>query len=162
MRYQNSSALCGPTAVANALEALGVDGVTQDIVAEYIASNTRKKSKPARDGTTQEELVKALAKWAIVSFTGQITTAHLASYTLRGALSWGSVAILGVDNTQTEGHWVAAFGMLGDRYIIADSAHDEIVMVLGEDELLARWCSTETKRGKQTTFFEIIIVEGKR
>lgn len=160
MRFQDNPALCGPAAVANALEALGVTGVTQSMVADLI--KTSGKGKPALTGTTQEELVRTLNRWASVTLSGCAKTAYEASYTLRGAIAWGAVAILGVDNTPTEGHWIAAVGMLGNRFLIADGASEEIVTSWTEQDLLARWTSYETKRGKQGTYYEIIVAEAKK
>lgn len=159
MRFQSNTSLCGPTAVSNALEALGVKDVTQDIVASLI-SRTCRDSRPVRDGTTQAELVRALNRWARVTVDDQIPSGYLASYMLRGALSWGAVAIVGVDNPD-HGHWLAVVGMLGEKYLIADSASDEIVVSMTETELLARWSSYETRRGKQWWYYEIIVAERK-
>lgn len=161
MRWQSASN-CGPASVAHVLGVLGVKNVGQEVVEQFIAATERKKTPVAREGTTQDQLVKALNRWANVTYSGCITTAHLASYTLRGALAWGSAAILGVDNTDKDGHWIAAIGMSGENYIVMDSADNEILVTYTEEQLLQRWATVETKRGKQVTFFELIVVEAKR
>lgn len=58
------------------------------------------------------------------------------------ALGLGRPVILCVDSGS---HWVAAVGRLGDRYLVADSADNELVLSRDVEALEARWRDKGTK-----------------
>jgi hypothetical protein len=63
---------------------------------------------------------------------------------LNQALRDGAALILAVDG---DSHWVAIVGALADRYIMADSADNELVLSLSEGELAQRWQTPGARRG---------------
>jgi hypothetical protein len=54
---------------------------------------------------------------------------------VQGCLSIGQAVILLVDE---EEHWVAAVGAIGTRVLVADPAHNELVLSYSREELIKR------------------------
>lgn len=153
MKYQTSQATCGPASLSNALKALGRD-VSEAAVKKAIEKLG--SYRPAVNGTTQEELARASEKWAKVVMRGTCVD-NLAIQFLRGELVLGRVAILGVDNGT---HWVAAVGLLGKRFLVADPAHEELVLSYTGEELKQRWVYHDAEA--DTLECEVIVLEAKR
>jgi hypothetical protein len=126
---QSSQANCGPTAMYNALQALGIR--------RSLSECERLCQTNATDGTYFTCLYEAIdsirgCNPTYITFKSWIPSI----LTLREKLRRGRPTILIVDN---EEHYVAAIGVLGDRVIIADSALNELVVTYPEKQLQARW-----------------------
>lgn len=134
MRFQSTQASCGPAALRNALRARGIERTEEELgrLAGY---------RPDY-GTSPQGLQRALR--AIATEHPDVEPAvireadpHKAVALLRDALSRGFVALMTVDNDE---HWVVCFGLLGtERFHVADSAHDEMVLHYNPAELKTRW-----------------------
>lgn len=131
---QDSQANCGPFALKNALAALGVERSAEEL--EKACGTT------ATSGTPTRGILKAALK---------IDGCHpvklrerrrdIALLRLKGALDWGRPAILVWCDSEGNpgGHWVAVVGMLGDRYLVADAADNELVLSFSAAEVAERW-----------------------
>ncbi len=131
-RFQSYRADCGPSALGNALEALGIRRSHDELVT--LCGTTG-------DGTSPLQLKRAIT--AMRDSCGLVgpgemkdTHADIALLRLDAVLHDGRPAILLVDSW---GHWVAAVGRLGRRYIIADSADLRATVHTNPADLVARW-----------------------
>lgn len=129
MKQQDSVDSCGPTALANALEAIhGKRTLTPQACATLCKTDCT---------GTDERRMRA----AIKSLDFQAIT--LRSWPeLVGRLTLGDPVLLVVDE---DSHWVTAIGMLGARVIVADPADGGLVTVLNAKELSARWVGESGK-----------------
>jgi ABC-type bacteriocin/lantibiotic exporter with double-glycine peptidase domain len=137
MRMQDSQANCGPFALKNALCALGIERSAEELEKACGTSAT--------NGTPTKGLVKAASK--IDGCDPQVireSKSYVALLLLEHALRQGRPVILCFADSQGNPgeHWVAAVGVLGDRYLVADSADSELVISLGVTELEAKWRDT--------------------
>lgn len=133
MRLQDSKANCGPTALANALEALGHRRSVAEL--EVLCRTS------ATDGTSPRNLVRAVGQLKESCDLPDPTTilvrsAPAALGLLRHALLGGRSLVLLVDAAE---HYAAAVGLLGATVLLVDSADSDVVQFLSDDELLARW-----------------------
>lgn len=127
MKYQQRPSSCGAAALGNALEAIGISK-TQDEL-EKLSGTTNK-------GTSANGLLKALRLLGIPRLVMHTRDSRrLLQYTFRQIKNLGNPFILSVDNWK---HWVAFVGFLGTKYIIIDSAKEDLVLFLTYDELQAR------------------------
>lgn len=135
MKLQDTKVNCGPTALANALEALGHTRSVQEL--------TKLCKTDATNGTSTRNLVAAirhlrdscgLDEHEIIS----TSSAQAAWALLFGALHSGRAAVLVVDAQE---HYVAACGLLGQRALLVDSADAELVASMTREDLLERWDS---------------------
>lgn len=137
MRMQDSQATCGPSALSNALAALGVKRSSAECEVLCKASAT--------NGTN----TKAMAK-AIQSIDGthlrvlRESRPDVAMLRLLALLQRGRPVLLVVDSSS---HWVAAVGVLGDRVLVADAADLELVLSYTPEELATRWRDGKTFYG---------------
>lgn len=137
MRMQDTAANCGPASLSNALAALGIVKTQQEC--ERLCKTT------AQDGTSQKQLA-AGARLAgrygsgVVKHTKQFS----ALVELEHYLRMGRPMILCVDSGE---HWVAAIGMLGHRFLVADPADNELVLSYDGSELARRWVDGKTYMG---------------
>lgn len=131
--YQSNRASCGPAALANALEALGIKRTEAELI-------TLTGQTP--DGTSPKQLLKALKAIGAAdkSVTGEIFKASNSSAATIGLwhclVERGRPVILCVDSHE---HWVAAVGYVGPRFVILDSAEVGLVFYYTDDELAERW-----------------------
>ena len=129
MRMQNSQATCGPTALQNALFALGIRRSQEEL---EVACKTT-----ATMGTSTAKLLKAVGQIeGCVPVRFNERRRDVALLKLRCAVMDGRPVIL---SWQTGTHWVAAVGMLGPRFLVADAAEAELVLSFTVDELAALW-----------------------
>lgn len=134
---QNSQANCGPTAVLNALCALGIVRSMEEC--ELLCGCT------AQDGTSPTKLLKGLKTihelnpWAFAESREPVAIAFLEC-----ALHDGAPVIMLVDNGE---HWVTAVGLLNKKVLIADGADSELVISYPIESIASRWKNTSTKRG---------------
>lgn len=134
MRMQSTEASCGPTAMVNALSALGLKRELQECEKLCRCSATT--------GTSTPKLIAALRSIPgldVNRIYEKKPTSAL--WHLNGALSLGRPVILCVDSSS---HWVAAIGQLGVgtlavRYMVADSGDMELVLSYDFKALLERW-----------------------
>lgn len=134
MRMQSTEASCGPTAMVNALRALGLKRETEECEKLCRCSATM--------GTSTPNLMAALRSIPgldVNRIYERKPTSAL--WHLNGCLSLGRPVILCVDASS---HWVAAVGQLGvgtlgTRYAVADSADMELVLFYDFKELMDRW-----------------------
>lgn len=138
MRYQSRKSSCGPASLANALEAIGIER-TEDELATL--------SKQDATGTSSVNLRKAAEAVGVETINVAEQRKESAGWAISSFLRAGNSGLLVVDNDE---HWVACVGMLGNRYIIADSADNDLLLFYGLDELLTRWRSAN---GKYCGFF---------
>lgn len=135
MKLQDSKANCGPTALANALEAMGHVRSVEEL-AKLCGTN-------ATQGTPIPGLIRAiklLKEPCDLDEHRLIRTASfdLAAGALQRALAQGRAAVMLVDTGE---HYVAGFGSLGSRFHIADSADERLVVSVDDDKLREWWDS---------------------
>lgn len=134
MKLQDSKANCGPTALANALEAMGQVRSVGELSTLCKTTATR--------GTSPRNILSAvvalkescdLDDHACI----QARDPLVAAASLFKALAAGRVCVLLVDSDE---HYVAAVGLLGcGRYLVVDSADEALLVSCTEDELCAWW-----------------------
>lgn len=130
MRYQNRHFMCGPTALANALEVYG-KRVNQDEIAKVAGTTV--------EGTSLSQIKKAAKKYGFYGIPVKYKTEFDAEQVLVDNLyfpSPGHPIILCVDKWT---HWITAIGTIGSKYIVVDGADDEYIRFYNSDELLLRW-----------------------
>jgi hypothetical protein len=136
---QDSQANCGPFALKNALAAIGIERSAEELEKACKTSATK--------GTPTKNVVGAVK--SIDGCTPVLIRERkrdIALLRLRGALDEGRpVLLVWADGEGNPGeHWVAAVGMLGRRYLIADAAENELVLSLGVEEVAGKWCDGGT------------------
>jgi ABC-type bacteriocin/lantibiotic exporter with double-glycine peptidase domain len=152
MKLQTHPNACGPACVANVLRAMGRN-VTEESV-------TRKlENQEAIYGTSEGRIFLALDKLKLNYSTLRLdadTGGEAAAFDqLLCALSRGRPVILCVDRLA---HWAGAVGRLGERILLVDSAHHEIVLSYNRRDLMARWMHD----GENGAAFYGIIVGGPK
>lgn len=131
MRFQTNQSTCGPTALFNALVALGVERSLDEC--EHLCGTTT-------EGTDGPALVRGAAKIpGLTPVPLRESRPDVAVLRLVAALRAGRPVVLAVDSDE---HWVAAVGLLGERVLVADSADNELVQSLPLSQLLERWRGT--------------------
>jgi ABC-type bacteriocin/lantibiotic exporter with double-glycine peptidase domain len=144
MRLQSNQANCGPTALFNAACALGKKLSLEEC--EKACRTT------ATEGTTARKLAAGAQRLGLhIDDEIKEGRADVAERALRYWMSMGKVAVITVD---ADSHWAAVIGTLGrDRYLVADSADNELVLSYGYGELLQRWQTPESRRG----FYALVL-----
>lgn len=133
MRFQSTSASCGPAALRNALLARGIKR-SEDELAALASCDS--------EGTTAKGMMRALI--AIAKDNSHVLPApfmesreDIAFIKLVNALQNGHVVIMCVDGFE---HWVCAFGLLGRNVVhVADSGDAELVHHYDPVALCQRW-----------------------
>jgi hypothetical protein len=134
VRGQDSQANCGPYALMNALRAIGIMRTREEL--EVLCGTTM------TDGTPPRKILRAVSKIeGCYPVKLREKRRDIALLRLRGALDQGRPVVLVWHDSEGNpgGHWVAAVGMLGDRYLIADAADNELVLSLTVDEVATYW-----------------------
>jgi phage tail sheath gpL-like len=134
VRAQDSQYNCGPTALYNALQAVGRK--------RSMLECERLCNTSVLHGTSAEQIEAAVAVVQARRPHYVIATSDppAAIAMLRDALLRGRAAVMVVDNDE---HWVAAVGVLGDRVLVADGISNEIVVSYLDSKLVTRWKSAE-------------------
>jgi ABC-type bacteriocin/lantibiotic exporter with double-glycine peptidase domain len=129
MREQTSRASCGPFALLNALKAIGIERTPEELETLCKTSMT--------DGTDTPNMVKGAAKIdGCTPIRIKERRRDVALLRLRFALTSGRPVVL----SWCEGsHWVAAIGVLGERYLICDSDDLELVLSYQVEEVAKLW-----------------------
>ncbi len=133
MRFQQNRSSCGPAALSNALEALGIHRTEDELIA---------LSRQTPDGTSPRGIIKAIRSISD-------STTPLKGLPVRWGkpedaivgLWWnvsehGRPTILCVDAFE---HWVVCVGKLGKRFSVVDSADNRLLLHYEPDALLRRW-----------------------
>lgn len=128
MRLQDSQANCGPVAMRNALAAIGTERSTEEC--EKLCKTD------ATNGTRAVNLARAIQSVLGCATVISERQPDVALLRLEKMLRGGHATVLLVDAWD---HYVAAVGMLGERFLIADSADNELVISLDPGKLLERW-----------------------
>lgn len=132
-RFQSNRSSCGPAALHNALEALGISRSEDELI-------TLCKQTP--DGTAPKGIISAIR--AISSAENPlrgVTVRYSHPDDAIVGLWWniqnhGRPTILCVDNHD---HWVVCAGFLGNRFVVIDSADNRLILHLTPAQLLPRW-----------------------
>lgn len=135
MRMQDSQANCGPFAVKNALAAIGIERSAEELEKACATSATK--------GTPTKNILKAASKIeGCCPVVIRERRRDIALLRLWGALDEGRpVLLVWCDGEGNSGeHWVAAVGMLGRRFLVADAAENELVISMEVDQVAAKWC----------------------
>lgn len=140
--YQTNRASCGPAALQNALEALGIIRTEAELIT--LTGQTA-------NGTSPKQIIRAIR--AIGEATRGDTFAARkggeATIALWHCISQeGRPVILCVDKFE---HWVACTGYIGNRFVIVDSAELGLVDYYTGPELIERWT------GPNGGFYGIIL-----
>ncbi len=130
MRFQDHASNCGPASLSNALQAMGIVRSQEECAVLC-------KTKP--EGTSPKQLLKALKALGRVPAVLSEKRAAVALLFLSFWLCEGRAVLLIVDD---DTHWVAAIGKLGNRFLVADPADNELVVSLSLEELAERWLGT--------------------
>lgn len=129
---QDSQANCGPFALKNALTAIGIDRSAEEL--EKACGTT------ATNGTPTKGIIRAASKIeGCIPVLLREKRTDIALMRLAEALRRGRPVVISWCTDTPGDHWVAAVGVLGDRYLIADSGDTELVRSFAVDELEMRW-----------------------
>lgn len=141
MRGQSHASFCGPASLANALRALGVTKWSEDKLVDAIKVSAAQGEEPSAGiGVPQLQRAAEVAGYDAEGFS--VTNWSVAWRGVRCAVVDGAPEILAVDWEKGEAtHWIAAIGVIGERLVIADPAHDWVVSTVSADQLKRRWKS---------------------
>jgi hypothetical protein len=132
VRLQDSQANCGAFALYNGLRALGIERSTEEC--ERLCGTT------ATDGTPTKGLVRAAS--TIEDCRPVVIRERkrdIALLRLHFAVARGRPVVLSWCTRDPGDHWVTVVGLLGDRYLVADGADNELVLSLSVDALADKW-----------------------
>ncbi len=143
MRLQDNPSSCGPAALCNALEPIGI----------RIPSETAHKLTgcTGTKGTSERGIIRAIRSLGHRANVIKESDAGVALVALRGYLFHGVPVILVVDSGS---HWVSAVGVLGSRVCVVDSADGGVTSCLETDALVGRWEWVGEKR----PFYGIAVI----
>jgi ABC-type bacteriocin/lantibiotic exporter with double-glycine peptidase domain len=138
MRYQSRKSSCGPASLVNALEALGI-GRSEDEIGAL--------SKQDTNGTTSSNLRKAAEAVGVEVMNVCEQREEVAGWLIESQIRSGHPGIIVVDNDE---HWISVVGILGNTFIVADPADNDLLLFYSLTGLLTRWRSPN---GKYAGFF---------
>lgn len=148
MRRQTADHDCGPTAIANALEAhhkrVGLRGL-------------RDLCGTTDDGTDEDDVKRALLAYGCGVDELSTSDVRAAREWLLDGLRAGRPTLLCVDRW---GHWVTAIGCIGTQVVLYDPARETGgVAVLRFKALRARWEAAKRVRKTDARFYGIAVGE---
>lgn len=132
MRMQDCEANCGPYALKNALAALGIERTAGEMEAACKTSAT--KGTPLRNIFRAAEQIEGCTPMRI-----REKRRDVAMLKLRSALLDGHAVVISWCTNEPGDHWVAAVGLLGGRYLIADAADLELILSRSAAEVAEKW-----------------------
>ena len=135
MKYQSRKYSCGPAALANALEALGI---------RRSESELAELCKTTVEGTSEMGLRRALLTLNIQFQALSERRFDVARLRLFECLYKQGSAVLCVANSS---HWVSIVGVSGKRFIVVDSAVDDLLLFWSVEELENEWTSNSNYYG---------------
>ncbi len=121
MRLQEAQNLCGPTALSNALWALGRD-IPPTACATLCGTTVY--------GTDEKDIVRAVKE---LGFDPIVVRNW---FSLTGVIAGGSPVVCYVPEDE---HWVAAVGTLGDLLIVVDSVDQNLFQPYKQADWLELW-----------------------
>lgn len=144
MRFQSNRSSCGPAALSNGLEALGLTRTEEELI---------RLCKQTQDGTSAQGIIKAIK--AISTPEAPLKGIPFQFKDPEDAIVglWWNVAehgrptILCVDNLD---HWVCCVGKLGRRFCVVDSADNRLLLHYSAEQLINRWVA-------ENRFYGIIL-----
>lgn len=133
MKLQARKSSCGPAALSNALEALGLVRTEEELIS--LCGQTT-------DGTTEKGLRKAIDAIGGLNKVIHEGRADVAMLFVLQALYEGRPVIVCVDDWQ---HWAVAAGTLGfgKRIVCVDSGDNDLVRMRTLDEFVEWWAGPE-------------------
>lgn len=132
MRLQDNQANCGPAALKNALQALGIERTMQELEAACKTSATN--GTPTKNILAAAKAIEKCKPHKVLEAKRDVALLRL-----RFALQAGRPVLLSWCSTSPGDHWVAAVGMLGERFLVADAADSELVLSLDVKQLEEKW-----------------------
>lgn len=130
MKFQNRKHSCGPAALHNALEALGFSRSEDELAA---------LCQTTSEGTS-EVGIKRAAKALDRSFTTLSEKRFkVANLELFQHLYSHGTAVICINEYS---HWVAVVGLTNRRYIVVDSADNNLVLFWDEETLEKKWAGS--------------------
>jgi ABC-type bacteriocin/lantibiotic exporter with double-glycine peptidase domain len=127
VRYQSRKSSCGPAALQNAIEPLSYVR-SEDELAKLCGTTS--------DGTSETGIKKALKALDIPFSILSQKSFDTARMVLYAHLHMGGTAIISVDSNS---HWVAVVGIAGYKYIVIDSADENLVVFWDGVNLDIKW-----------------------
>lgn len=130
MKFQTTKSSCGPAALGNALQALGIQRSEEELAA---------LCKTTPQGTTARNLRGALATIeGVRNVAIEESRPDVAALRLMQAIYEGRPVICCVDGWE---HYAVAVGVLGfgKRIVVVDSGDNDLVVVKTVDEFLDWW-----------------------
>lgn len=134
MRYQEFKAGCGAGAILNALLALG-EHQFQEVV-HALAEGTSDGIAPASIRNCLDELGYGTAELKFAASPPALRA-------LRRSVRKCAPVIVCVDDWE---HWVTVIGALGERFLVADPADNELVVSLSTAQFLKRWLKSGKRK----------------
>lgn len=127
MKFQSRKFSCGPAALHNAIEPLGIDR-SEDELATLAGTTT--------EGTNETGLKKAAKALGLTVKPVSEKRYDIARLKLFEHVYNHGTALLCVDEYS---HWVAVVGLSAKRFIIIDSADNNLVVFWDEEKLEEKW-----------------------
>jgi len=140
LRYQSRKSSCGPASLVNALEAIGIER-SEDEIGTLAKQDT--------NGTTPLRMRRAAESIGVEVLNVCEKRQEVAGWLIESQLRSGNPGIIVVDNDE---HWVSVVGLLGDTFIVADPADNDLLLFYSLQGLLDRWKNPD---GKYAGFFLI-------
>lgn len=147
MRYQATEWSCGPAAVVNACQALGV---------RASESRVRRLAESDPTGTDEAQLIRAIRGLGLKATSWGGMDGPAAWAFVRSNVAEGRPCLVCIDQWR---HWVAVVASVGSRVIVADSNRtkrnlaENGVHSLSRPGLIRRWRC----RNEQEAFYAIAI-----
>lgn len=148
MRFQRGKSSCGPAALANALECLGIRRSEDELVA---------LCKQTPEGTSSANLVRAVAT---IEGTRRVvideSRADVGLLRVLQALYEGRPVILAVTSQQPWDHYAVAGGVLGfgQRINCIDSGDNDLYRTRTLDEFVEWWKGPD---GAKRPFWGVVV-----
>lgn len=146
MKFQSRKSSCGPAALANALEAVGIKRSEEELAA--LCKQT------ATGGTAGKALRSALSNMeGVINAEIHEARSDVAILRLLQSLYDGRPVICCVDTWE---HWAVAAGVLGfgKRIVCIDSGDNDLVVMRTVDEFLDWWRGPE---GATKLYWGVIV-----
>ncbi len=146
VKFQSRKSSCGPAALRNALEALGIERSEDELAA--LCKQT------ATGGTTGASLRKALGNIeGVINARIDEARTDVAILRLLQALYDGRPVIVCVEEW---GHWAVAVGVLGfgKRVVCVDSGDNDLVRLRTTDEMADWWCGPD---GVKRPYWGVVV-----
>ena len=151
---QHTSYSCGASIVVSLLVYFGIDRYESDIMDKLKSNND--------DGTNYRNIIKLLKSHGLKTKAKQMTIDELVSYVedsvpvILVLQAWGDKKDYSSD--YTNGHYVIAVGVDGDKILFSDPSISEKRNYLTKSELLERWHDIDEKTNTKLIQYGIAVV----